>query len=344
VSTYVKSRLVALDGLRGLAAVVVVVWHTGATRFIPGGYLAVDLFFVLSGFVLSHAYEGRGVRWRAFMLSRLIRLYPLYALGTALGAVTILLFVPADGRFWGSLGAAALMLPSPAIWSVYRPFPLDVPVWSLFFELLVNAAWFAVLPRLSTRTLLGILFVAAVGVVVTIALKGSIQVGDAAQDFLPWGIVRTTYSFFAGIGIYRLWRSHSERMRVPLWVAPLAFMAVVAVPIVRALVDGTAVLVLIPAIIFFGACSQASGAKGTIMIAAGATSYATYTLHAPLLTWFNWVLWASVPRLAHPPYWMAAVGTPCIVIGALLVDNYFDNPIRQFLSRTLLSRQTPPQK
>src|SRR5215210_2241655 len=82
----------SLNGLRGLAALIVVLFHAAAligTQLAPGGYLAVDLFFILSGFVIAHAYDHRfaeGLGPLAFIRYRIIRFYPLYLLGLAIGA------------------------------------------------------------------------------------------------------------------------------------------------------------------------------------------------------------------------------------------------------------------
>ena len=90
-----KPRFEILDGLRGVAAMIVVIFHLFETyspgpseQIINHGYLAVDFFFVLSGFVIGYAYDDR---WGAmstwdFFKRRLIRLQPMVILGTLIGA------------------------------------------------------------------------------------------------------------------------------------------------------------------------------------------------------------------------------------------------------------------
>ena len=86
-----KRTFYGLDALRGIAAAVVVTRHAPALFGIglfPNSSLGVDLFFVMSGFVIAHAYDQRiekGLNWRQFLVIRAIRLYPLDLLGTALG-------------------------------------------------------------------------------------------------------------------------------------------------------------------------------------------------------------------------------------------------------------------
>jgi peptidoglycan/LPS O-acetylase OafA/YrhL len=88
----------AMDGIRGIAAILVALFHFRATflhydnNVIGDGYLAVDLFFVLSGFVLAHAYEhrfARGMTTFEFMRARVIRLYPLYFVGLAIASMAM---------------------------------------------------------------------------------------------------------------------------------------------------------------------------------------------------------------------------------------------------------------
>src|ERR1041385_8149717 len=98
------SRFEALDLLRGLAALAVVAFHVphipGTLSLAPRGYLAVDLFFALSGFVLAYAYGAelaRGGNIRRFMVQRLIRLYPLYLIALLAGALLALNALVLDG-------------------------------------------------------------------------------------------------------------------------------------------------------------------------------------------------------------------------------------------------------
>jgi len=129
-----------LDGLRGVAAIAVMVYHAAALFVpvrLPGSYLAVDLFFMLSGFVLTHAYADRlaeGLSWRAFLVARLVRLYPLYIAGTMFGVLVVTAVLIAgmghlDALGWSSRVVAALaMLPSPDLGrGGTELYPLNVP-------------------------------------------------------------------------------------------------------------------------------------------------------------------------------------------------------------------------
>ena len=332
-----RRRFTALDGLRGLAALVVVVWHTGATRLIPGGYLAVDLFFVLSGFVLAYAFgERRG--WAAFMGARLKRLYPLYIAGALLGAVIFLRWVPFDARYAETVGAAAFMLPTPVAWGTYRPYPLDTPAWSLLFELLVNGVWFALLPWLSARALGAIIALSGALLALVIAANGGVQVGDAGAWFLPLGFTRATFSFFAGVACFRVWKTHPANWAPPAWLLGTTLLVPIMLPLPRAIVDPLAVFVVFPLLIYLGAGTALVGRAAGACDLAGRASYAVYTLHAPLLSLGSVALVALLPTFGHRAYLIAVIGVPLMLVVGVLADRFYDTPLRS--ARFPTSRRT----
>lgn len=169
-----------LDGLRGVAAIVVVWFHifeayatSHVDQIINHGYLAVDFFFMLSGFVIGYAYDNRWktMTTREFIKRRLIRLQPMVAIGALIGA---LIFYFQGCPVWDvsqvaviSLFAATfvniLLIPSPPgmeIRGLGEMYPLNGPSWSLFFEYIGNLLYALFIRKLSTRSL-AILVVAA---------------------------------------------------------------------------------------------------------------------------------------------------------------------------------------
>ena len=142
-----------LDALRGYAALIVVAFHAGTRTglsLVPGGYLAVDLFFVMSGFVIAYSYDHERLQklgFGGFARVRLIRFYPLYLLGLLLGLVlTVALVRFGNGPSIAlrdvlvAFAANALFLPAPPSTLGADMFPLDVPAWSLMLELAINVA------------------------------------------------------------------------------------------------------------------------------------------------------------------------------------------------------------
>ena len=149
-SASAHGRFGALDGMRGVAAIMVVLLHIGNLGLGPFkpqfGYLAVDLFFALSGFVISYSYDprlARGMTVGTFMLRRIIRLYPLYLIGSLVGFMTTPIIVnnPALVEGLGSPHFRAYLLITGLLNVAFVPgilpmlFPFNTPMWSLFFEL-----------------------------------------------------------------------------------------------------------------------------------------------------------------------------------------------------------------
>jgi len=171
-----------LDGLRGVAALGIVVLHT--PHFfdhwhLPYSFLAVDLFFVLSGFVLAASYETKlqsGMTAMQFLRIRLLRLYPLYLLGTMLGVPVALMAMRyggnglsvewSQGLFWSSLPLSLLMLPTPTTGVDGVLYPFNPVLWTLFFEIAVNLLYALLARQLSdNRWLLGVVIVSAAALV-----------------------------------------------------------------------------------------------------------------------------------------------------------------------------------
>ena len=199
-----KERFLALDALRGVAALAVVCLHVSSGSVPHRGYLAVDIFFVLSGFVITHAYEARlldGISLRRFTLLRAIRLYPLVQLGVLLSvALSISLQVLDRGtpQHFDSCKSYSAMLLLPYMTAASADMYLVLsPTWSLFNELVVNVIYAAVVRILSTRVLL--LGSTALGIILIAATlsHGSVLFGPFKGTLLM-GLVRTSFSLGRG--------------------------------------------------------------------------------------------------------------------------------------------------
>lgn len=164
-----KPHYPILDGLRGVAAIMVVFYHifeafatSPIDQIVNHGYLAVDFFFLLSGFVIAYAYDDRWERMsvKDFFRRRLIRLHPMLVMGAVIGG---LMFYTQGCEFWqvgtvslGSLLVAVLMntllipaTPRIEVRGIGEMYPLNGPTWSLFFEYIANILYALVLRRLS---------------------------------------------------------------------------------------------------------------------------------------------------------------------------------------------------
>jgi peptidoglycan/LPS O-acetylase OafA/YrhL len=330
----------SLNGLRGLAAIIVVLFHAEAffgRQIAPGGYLAVDLFFVLSGFVIAHAYDhkfARGLGAFTFIRHRLIRFYPLYLLGLVIGGawLALELVVSPPAALTGqqlliAFSLGLLFLPSP--FGLHADFyPLNVPAWSLFYELVVNAAYAICHRRLSNPVLVGFTLVAGVLLSIHTLLWGF--------DTPVAGLARSFFSFPLGVLIYRF------RDRIPvLPLSPALLVIMLCAPMLipvpepaRHLYDLACILLLFPAGIAL-ASRLDSPRLAPAMERLGLISFPLYAIHHP-------VLQVGLGIKDYLPLPALAVGAG-LILGLLVacnfIDRLYDGPVRRWLTRLFVPRR-----
>ena len=341
-----------LDALRGIAALGVVTFHMSlafGSLTATSGYLAVDLFFMMSGVVLSHAYEPRfrsGMGVYGFMRARLIRLYPLYLVGIVLGfAVTLASLFGRNTQGWdaASLARATLLsllfLPDLTRQPVDQLFPLNVPCWSLFLELLVNLLFVICWPALTSRFLLIVCALTGTAVAIAAGIIGHLDVGSTAGT-LAIGLVRTVFGFSVGVLIAR--HVPHERVRVGN-VAVLLILVVVGVVIAgrpaaisRAAWDSTCALVVLPVVVAFGTRVDPGAQLRRVATFLGVTSYAVYVFHSPLAAVMNSAtrVFNRAGAIVEPPL-LGLVIVVVLLVSCWLVDRYFDIPARRRLARAV---------
>ena len=339
------SHFLALDGLRGIAALMVLSGHLEMPFFHPAHFeLAVDFFFLLSGFVIANAYEQRlrdGMGFLDFFFVRVVRLYPLVLLSVLIGAA--ILFARAglghDARFWGvgvvSLGLALLVMPSPLLQYTVGDgaFPFNVPTWSLFVEFIVNFAYARFGWRLNDRGLALFTALAAVALLVSGANGGS------TWQTLYGGFARALFSFPAGVLIFRLWaKGVRPKISLPPWLLVVAMASCFFIPrnSLATIGEFTCIFLIFPAILFLSTSAKLSGAWKSAAVIAGRLSYPLYILHHPLLKPF-----ANIARSRHfdglsLKAWFA-LEIILVIAFAFLVMKFYDDPVRQKLA-ALVSR------
>jgi peptidoglycan/LPS O-acetylase OafA/YrhL len=341
-----KHRFVVLDGMRGLAALAVITDHVHSPlteALLPGRYLAVDFFFVLSGFVIAHVYGARlarGLSAGAFMRLRAIRFYPLYILATLAGAALMALNVVKGwsdatlAQVGGSTLFAVFFAPAPPGVSIWpdAPFPLNGPSWSLFFELFINAVFAAIFFWLTPRRAALIALGGAVALVAYSVLTGELGAGFRWSNFLG-GFARVTLGFFAGVCIYQL-RSHFRAPALPGWAGFAILLAVLMTHAPgpwRIAVDMAASIVVFPLLVMTCADSKAGGKFADTCAWMGLVSYGVYVLHVPLWGWLRVMMEAFGVEL--PGYANVVLVAVLAVAAAWLLDKVYDAPLRRWLSR-----------
>lgn len=345
-----RTRFAVLDGMRGLAAVFIILDHlTDVMKppLFPGRYLAVDLFFLLSGFVIAHSYGDRlraEMSVRDFMLQRLVRLYPLYALGLVLGLIAILPTLRfAGSNTWINLAidtaAGALFLPNPSEFSIAEGAfsRLNGPSWSLSYELIANVLFALVVPHLSTRRLGVMIAGGAIAMAATVIHANTLALGWLlTESHVLNGLGRSIFGFFGGVAIYRVWQTgRFASLRPPGWLVLIALAVALALPGNGSWHGVVALLcawIMFPGLILAGA--QATTGPGLLLVCAnlGAASYAFYILQVPIIGiikhFFGYVVGMPLSALG----WMGvALVVAVVYISALVADALFDIPLRRWL-------------
>lgn len=301
-------RYLALDALRGAAALAVVFYHLRTLRpddplpLFANGYLAVDFFFALSGFVITHAYAGRlhdGMPWTNFMMARLIRLQPTMVIGTLIGfalAITqrILGLDAAPGLYAiaTSLPANLAMLPNLLVpWGIFL---FNPPAWSLFYELVANAIYAAGIRqaakhRLNAKfqsSLLVCIWAIGLAGVTFHALAGTgLDRGVVLADW-PVATSRIAFSFTTGVLLHALrrhWTRHLPRLPVAVLLVMCLVLLALDPPLTwRPAYEIAFVLIASPMLVMLGSIASPEQRTAKAYSWLGAISYPLYAIHAPI--------------------------------------------------------------
>ncbi len=347
---------VTLDALRGIAALAVVTLHFREFffQYFNHAYLAVDFFYMLSGFVLAYAYQSRldmGWRTTSFLRVRLVRLYPMYFAGLV-GGITVALLLRHAGllairplTMAVAVGANLLLLPSPTFHSDMPPamYPFDYPAWSLFFESVANVVQAVALRRRSSFALGVVIAASFAGLVFAHHQTGRLDFGVLRED-IHWGIFRVLFSYCGGMLLYRLWRSGIWNRRVPLPLLPAALLVVLLVParIPHVIVYDLLILVCVfPVLLMLSASVEPGRRINPAFRLMGRTSYPVYVLHVPIaeaLRYANPYMAAHGLRLRAP--WTGLLLLVLVVLASLALERWYDLPLRNWL-RQRISQRAP---
>ncbi|MDQ0108443.1 peptidoglycan/LPS O-acetylase OafA/YrhL [Chitinophaga terrae (ex Kim and Jung 2007)] len=343
-----KQHFQVLDGLRGVAALVVVVFHfmevvytDPVTNVLGHGFLAVDFFFCLSGFVIVYAYDNRmkqlGIA--AFFKSRITRLHPLVVLGSALGLAGFL-FDPfsagigdySAGRIALLFLASVLMIPFPVMADrYYNLFGLNAPSWSLFWEYVANLLYGLLLWKANRRVLAGLLLAATGAIAFVAYTKGNVVGGWSKESFWD-GAARVSFSFLAGMLLFR----YNIIIKNKLGFAGLAvlLLAALLMPYFKYnwLAELLVVVIYFPLLVALGAGTQVSGVMEKICSFSGKLSYPLYMTHYMVIWSFANYYNKYKPGGAELSVIITG-GVIVLVIFAYLAMVLYDTPVRRYLSR-----------
>ena len=371
-----KPHFALLDGLRGVAALAVLWYHVnegfafaeatngagdGIIRSFNHGYLAVDFFFILSGFVIAYAYDDRwnqGLTMGNFIKRRLIRLHPMLIAGAIIGAIT---FLVQGGVTWSGesvslaqvllcLGLTFLFIPSVPGGSYEvrgngELFPLNGPYWSLFFEYIGNLLYGLLLRRLSTKVLA--VFVALLGITFfwfatcNISEYGSIGVGWTLDTVnFCGGLLRMLFPFTLGMLLSRTFKPRP--VRGAFWLCSILLVALFAVPYIEAMqplcmngvFEMTCIMLIFPAIVLLAAsCTSVGATTNRIATFLGELSYPLYTVHYPLMYLFYAGLIANEQYNFMSAPWQSLCVMGGSILLAIVLMKCYDAPVRKWLTK-----------
>lgn len=370
-----KPHFELLDGLRGVAALLVVVYHifegfafAGATGGVGSGlittlnhgYLAVDFFFMLSGFVISYSYDDRWKKMSAAQLfkRRIIRLQPMLVMGAILGTLTFCIqgCQQWDGTSiafpWVLLALVLTMLMIPAVpGSGYEVrgngemFPLNGPTWSLFFEYIAYLLYAFFIRRLSTKWLSVLVGLLSAGYMVFAAFDfsgyGNIGVGWTLDKInFGGGLLRMLVPFTIGMLLSRTFSP--LKIKGAFWICTALLLAVFAVPYlgksgnlsINGIYETAVVLLVFPTLVLIGASgrnTQTSPVGLTRLL--GDLSYPLYIVHYPLMyLFYAWLIENKLYTFGETWVISTLVVVACIVTAYVCLKLY-DEPIRKRVSR-----------
>jgi peptidoglycan/LPS O-acetylase OafA/YrhL len=344
-------RLKLLDALRGVAAVAVLLYHFGdrtdLAYLFPRGYLAVDFFFVLSGFVLSRAF-GAPLRtylsFEMFALRRLVRLLPMLIPGTLLAGI-IELGRSGVGPVVGRLPeialavvAGCLALPLTFATSMeHTIFPLNGPVWSIFFELLANVVLVVAYKSLKPRTVMwAVLVPSCLQMILVSMMFETVNIGFWIQDWF-YGLPRVLFSFTAGV---LLCSSGIRFPRLPALAFPLILLAIFMIPLRKSALgtelDLGVILLVFPFLVGSGAASEPARMPKFASKWPGELSYPIYAIHYPIVRAVS----SALKHRAIPVGGRLAVAAALLTVTCMLAAalwQFYDKPVRRWLDERLFA-------
>lgn len=365
-SLVTKPHYAILDGLRGVAALIVVAMHlfeAHATSHLDmifnHGYLAVDFFFLLSGFVIAYAYDDRWnkITVGEFFKRRLLRLQPMVIIGMIIGAI---FFYTQDSVLWPTISDVPVwkmlvimligftMIPVPHSLDIrgwVEMYPLNGPAWTLFFEYIANILYATVVRKFSNLALSILVFLAGCFLLhMAVTSQHGDVIGGWAIDAtnLHIGFSRLLYPFFAGVLLSRVAKLTYVKNSF-VWCSLLLVILLVMPRIggseklwLNGLYEALIILFIFPLIVYMGASGDVKGKYSSkICRFFGDISYPIYITHYPLI--YTYTAWVHNNKVTlQDAFFVALFVFVSAIALAYLSFKLFDEPVRKWLNRKFI--------
>ena len=372
-----KPHYEILDGLRGVAALLVVFYHifeglsfaAGGTLIttLNHGYLAVDFFFILSGFVIGYAYDdrwGRSLTLGNFFKRRLIRLHPMIVMGAVLGVV---FYVLQGSVMWDGTRVATSMVMLALLCTLFfipaapgscydirgnaEMFPLNGPSWSLFFEYIGNLLYALFIHRLGNKALAALVVLTGAGLawfmLFDVVGYGMIGVGwtlDGLNFF--GGLLRMLFPFSLGMLLAR--KFQPVRVRGAFWICSAVLLVLFCVPYIEGqavvslngLYESVCIFLIFPALVWLGASGKTTDRRSTqICKFSGDISFPLYAVHYPVMyLFYSWLIENKYYTFGEiwPMALVVYVGSVLLAYATLKL---YDEPVRKWLTKRFLKKK-----
>ncbi|GAP71738.1 acyltransferase [Candidatus Symbiothrix dinenymphae] len=375
-----KPHYEILDGLRGVAAIAVLLFHIFEAytldpyeKFVNHGYLAVDFFFVLSGFVIGYAYDDRWKKMSLgnFLKRRLIRLHPMVTMGMVLGAVLFYFGaspafpIIADIPVWKLLLFLVLgifLIPTPPSMDIrgwQEMYTLDAPCWSLFYEYIANILYGLFIRKFSTKLLSVLVFLAACATIHLAMTMGEVGGGwEFSSHHLRSGFTRLIYPFFAGMLLYRLGKL--TRLKNAFFWCSAFLLVVFFMPRLgghshlwmNGIYESVVIILVFPLIVYLGASGEVTGKYASkVCKFLGNISYPVYIVNYPVV--YIWAGYLSkqnydatmtlYDKFAQS-YWVALLVFVATIAVSYVCLKLYDEPVRKWLNKKVLKPHTAASK
>lgn len=371
-----KPHYELLDGLRGVAALLVIWYHVfegfafaggGMITTINHGYLAVDFFFMLSGFVISYAYDdrlGKSMSLKDFFKRRLIRLHPMVIMGVMIGIVFYLL--QGGVRWDGTNVPTSMIIVAAVLGMLFIPvipgasydirgngemFPLNGPSWSLFFEYIGNILYGILIHRFSNKFLA--LWTALLGAglwyfaLSDAAGYGCICIGWTLDtvNFIG-GLLRMLFPFSLGMLLARNFKP--IKTKGAFWLCSIILALLFHVPFVaggstimyNGVFEMICITLIFPLLIWIGASGKTTDKfSNKVCKFLGDISFPIYIIHYPIMyLFYSWLIDNKLYTLGETWYMAFAVIFASVLI-AYLCLKFYDEPVRKWLSKKYISKK-----
>lgn len=379
--TDTKPHYELLDGLRGIAALLVIWYHIfegyafaggGLIETVNHGYLAVDFFFMLSGFVISYAYDDRWnktMSLKDFFKRRLIRLHPMVIMGAVIGV--IFYYLQGGVKWDGTEVPFSLVMLSLLMGILFIPaipgasydvrgngemFSLNGPSWSLFFEYIGNILYALFIRRFSTKVLAIWTILLGLGLgyfaVCDVAGYGCIGVGwtlDKA-NFIG-GLLRMSFPFSLGMLLARNFKPIP--IKGAFWICAIALVILFHIPYIASkgpisyngIFEMLCITVVFPILIWVGASGKTTDNASTqVCKFLGDVSFPVYIIHYPLMyLFYSWLIKEKLYTFGETWYIALFVMIGSISLAYLCLKCY-DEPVRKWLGKKWLGKKLHSKK